>query len=158
MTASLTALSEMRAIALRLAPSAGIHPTAIAGISLVRGDCPSAPTPLVYGPRLCIGIQGEKQLALGDEILSYGAGTSFVVSVDLPVTGSVTRATAAKPYLAFMLELDPTEVARVHLDMAVGNDWSHSRQLSTIVPTATSSPTLCRVTPLPTAVTRPMIS
>lgn len=67
-------------------------PTALAGITLIRGDVPSAPTPVLYTPRLYIGIEGDKELAVGDTPVRYGDGEELVASLAIPVTGRIATA------------------------------------------------------------------
>ncbi|MBC7682006.1 MAG: AraC family transcriptional regulator [Ferruginibacter sp.] len=92
-------------------------PTAIPRVGLVRSDTPTLPVGVLYQPMLCIVAQGAKRTLLGDTIVGYGAGQYLVVSVDLPITGSVTQASADAPYLALSLELDPAVLADMLLTL-----------------------------------------
>jgi AraC-like DNA-binding protein len=105
------ALEELRSLVLAACGGPGVHATALPGVTLIHADSPSLPIPLLYTPRLCIGIEGTKELALGDRMFTYGAGEELVASIDLPVTGRV----ATVPYLAFAMELDLVEIAGLHL-------------------------------------------
>jgi len=67
----------------------------------------------VQRPALCIVAQGEKSLMLGREVYEYKPPRMLVYSVDLPVAAQITRASQAKPYLCFMLELDPRRIAEL---------------------------------------------
>jgi AraC-like DNA-binding protein len=104
-------LAELRALVLAACDGPGIHPTALPGVTLIHADAPSLPIPLLYTPRLCIGIAGAKELALGNRVFAYGAGEELVASIDLPVTGRITTV----PYLAVAMELDLVEIAGLHL-------------------------------------------
>ncbi|GFM74060.1 transcriptional regulator [Pseudomonas cichorii] len=92
----------------RHAPTDGIHPTPIAGVSLVRSDSPTVPMPVVYEPTLCLIAQGRKQVMVGTTSYIYDAAKYLVASVDIPVTGSVIEASEAEPYLCLVLDLDMT--------------------------------------------------
>ena len=46
-------------------------------------------------------------MLLEERLYRYGAAQYLVVSVDLPLNGFVVEATTDKPYLGFMLSLDP---------------------------------------------------
>jgi AraC-like DNA-binding protein len=48
---------------------------------------------------------------LGREVLEYDASRLLVFTVDLPVSGKVTRASRRDPFLGFRLDLDPARVA-----------------------------------------------
>src|ERR1700723_3781430 len=64
----------------------------------------------VQCPTLAIVAQGTKQLMLGYEIFPYGPGHYLVVSLDLPVSGRVTAASKAKPFLGMSLDLDVKQI------------------------------------------------
>ncbi|MEP1080336.1 AraC family transcriptional regulator [Leptolyngbya sp. PL-A3] len=85
----------------------GTHSTAIAPLEFIRE---SAPTVLraVYEPTLCIIVQGQKETLLGQETYRYGAAQYLVVTVDLPLNGTIVEATPNQPYLCFKLNLDAT--------------------------------------------------
>ena len=73
---------------------------------------------LVYAtacPSLCIIAQGAKSVLLGQEVYEYDGSRMLVFSVDLPVAGQVTLASAAEPYLGFRLDLDPCKIAELVL-------------------------------------------
>ncbi len=84
----------------------GIEETAIPRLSLVRWSGESIPVPMLQRPSLCIIAQGAKQVMVGEAILSYGPDSYLVASLDLPITGMVTRASVAEPYLCFCLYFD----------------------------------------------------
>jgi len=84
----------------------GQHATAIPGVSLVRSSAPTMPMPVVYEPTLCLVAQGRKRAMLGATRYVYDAAQYLVASVDLPVVGTVIEASAARPYLCLVLDLD----------------------------------------------------
>jgi len=65
----------------------------------------------VAKPSLWIIAQGAKSVMLGQTVYEYDASRMLIFSVDLPVTGHVTRASHSEPYLSFKLDLDPHKVA-----------------------------------------------
>jgi len=64
----------------------------------------------VQCPILAIVAQGSKQIMLGDEAFTYDPGHYLVVSLDLPVSGRVTAASKAKPFLGMSLDLDVKQI------------------------------------------------
>jgi len=76
----------------------------------------------VYEPVFALVVQGEKQLVLGDKVFACGEGTFIVVSVDLPITFQISRATPEQPYMA-LATLKPAAVAKLLLE-AAGADSS----------------------------------
>ena len=119
-------LDEMTALMTRFTSGDGIHPTAVARLSLARWGRPGERMPAVYPPCLCVIAQGSKVLMLGDERYVYDRSRFIVASVALPLTGQVIEATPDKPYLCFMLELEPKAVASLLLDADADADATGS--------------------------------
>lgn len=69
----------------------------------------------VARPVLCIIAQGAKSVMIGQDVYEYDASRMLIFSVDLPVTGQVTRASRSEPYLSLRLDLDPHRVAELAL-------------------------------------------
>jgi AraC-like DNA-binding protein len=86
------------------------------GLMFARASVIRAPTPQVYQPVFALVVQGEKQLLLGDKLFTCAKGSFVVVSVDLPVTFQISRATAKEPYLALALTLKPAAIAALLLE------------------------------------------
>lgn len=91
----------------------GIHETPIAGLRFSRLSGPNAPMCGVQEPALAMIVQGCKQTMLGDDVYEYDASRYLVASVDLPIIGRVTQASAEKPYLCFVLSLPPADIAEL---------------------------------------------
>ena len=66
-----------------------IEPCAIPRVKLVRSSIITDPIPVVYEPALCLVVQGRKRVVLGERDYIYDASQYLVVSVDLPLMGSV---------------------------------------------------------------------
>ena len=93
-------------------PADGSFELSLRGVHAIRASRPS--TDLVHGLQgssVCIVAQGAKTVLLGGEAYTYDAPRMLVFSVDLPVAAQVLRASPAKPYLCFRLDLDPQRVA-----------------------------------------------
>ncbi|MET0364837.1 MAG: AraC family transcriptional regulator [Sphingobium sp.] len=90
----------------RYTPNDGVLDTAIPRLSLVRWSQGAIPVHMLQRPALCIIAQGAKQVMLGDTVVAYGPASYLVASLDLPITGVVTQASEAAPYLCFCLYLD----------------------------------------------------
>ena len=86
-------------------------PTQIPGLHLSRFSSPTQPRRGVQRPILAVVAQGSKQLMLGDEAFTYDPGHYLVISIDLPVSGRVTAASKAKPFLAMSLDLDVKQIS-----------------------------------------------
>jgi len=81
-------------------------PLAVDGLTIFRQDHCTTFEALLYQPVACLILQGSKETVIGDRKVIYGAGDSLVVSHDVPVVSRVTEASAEKPYLGLILDLD----------------------------------------------------
>lgn len=114
MTGSIEALAEIRdRIARQVEPGPGLSlvETPLQGVRLAFSATATEPTRDVAAPALAIVAQGAKRTELRDRTYRYRAGQFLVAGVELPVTGQITEADAAEPFLAFVLELEPAEIA-----------------------------------------------
>lgn len=98
------------------APSEGRNELHAPGVSAVRYSQTSARLMhAVAGSVLCVVAQGAKSVMLGREVYEYDASRMLILSVDLPVSGQVTRASRSEPFLCLRLELDPHRIAELVL-------------------------------------------
>lgn len=91
--------------------------TALPRFDILRVTAPTKLFPEVYRPLVSLILQGEKRLLIGNQLLNYTAGHSFIASVDLPALGEVIEASTAAPYLAVRLTFDPAIVAELVRDV-----------------------------------------
>ena len=87
--------------------SVGLHD----GITLFSAASTENPLAMFYEQMACIVLQGEMEVTIGSTVLSYAPGTCFVGSIDLPVPGRITKASAANPYLAISIALSRDALA-----------------------------------------------
>jgi AraC-like DNA-binding protein len=105
-----------RAIA-DFAHSDGDHVTAIPALSLHRRSSPTDPLHCIFNLGLGLVAQGDKQVMLGEEVISYGPGQSMLTSIDLPVISHVMRASVQEPLLGLMLKLDSQRIVQMAAEM-----------------------------------------
>ncbi|HEY4095428.1 MAG TPA: AraC family transcriptional regulator [Baekduia sp.] len=111
-------LARLRASITRHAGE-GLTGTALPGVSVLSAPATTEPLGDVLEPTLAVVAQGTKATALNGNTYTYGAGQFLIASVDLPVVGQVVRASAAEPFLAFVLELRADRIAALLLETAV---------------------------------------
>jgi AraC-type transcriptional regulator N-terminus len=99
------------------AHSDGDYTTAIPALSLHRRQSPTEPLHCIFNLGLGLVAQGDKQVMLGDEVISYGPGQSMLTSIDLPVISHVTRASIQEPLLGLMLKLDNQRIVQTAAEM-----------------------------------------
>jgi AraC-like DNA-binding protein len=78
-----------------------------------------APTPAgrgILAPSVCVLVQGEKEMLVGQRVMRYGPGCYVQAGMAMPVSGQVTRASEAAPYYGIRVDIDPKEVAAFVLE------------------------------------------
>ena len=106
-------LGELAALVARYSDGDGVHATAVKGLRCFRMSALSTKMPTVYNPSFCIVVQGSKQVFLEGEIYQYAPSQFLVVSVDLPVLGQITQASAEHPYLCVQIDIDPHQLSEI---------------------------------------------
>ena len=96
--------------------------TAIPGLLLVVATTPSEVKHSLERPVVCLVRQGSKRVAYGTRELEFAAGDSLVVTADVPTTSRITRASAAEPYYAVAVLLDPALIADLGAEMGTPSE------------------------------------
>lgn len=91
----------------------GITATAISGVEIFKASSITTPLPVVYQPSLCVLVQGQKRVFMGQDVFVYEAGQFLTVTVDLPLQSQITAATASSPYLLLKLSIDAAVIAEL---------------------------------------------
>jgi AraC-like DNA-binding protein len=92
-------------------------PTALPWLWLVRRPAPTPAGRGILSPSVCLLVQGEKEMLVGQQVLRYGPGCYVQAGVAMPVSGQVTRASEDAPYYGIRVDLDPREVAALVLEI-----------------------------------------
>ncbi len=95
--------------------NAAKSPTPISGLTLFRSDRRSQPVRSLYTPRICVVLQGRKQIDVEKSKITIEPGQFLVIGLDLPVSASVVTATPAEPHLALTIDLEPAIIAELAL-------------------------------------------
>lgn len=111
--------------------------TSIAGLYVHRQTRPNAFESTVYHPVICLNLQGSKEVAIGDKLVTSASGESLFVSHDLPVAARVIEASAERPYLAMIVAVDITLLRSLHDD--VGEAALNERQAQALTAGATDT-------------------
>jgi AraC-like DNA-binding protein len=114
-------LELLRALAARHAEGRS-KATAIPGVAIHRGCTPTEGASSVFEPKLCLVLQGAKQIMIGDQLLRYDPANYFIASVEVPATGRIIEASQAHPYLGLSLTLDWQHLAALISEMPGGRD------------------------------------
>ncbi|MFF2908040.1 AraC family transcriptional regulator N-terminal domain-containing protein [Paenibacillus sp. NPDC057934] len=99
-------LQQLAHLIRRHTPSSGTHQTAVPSLSLMHATHLSEPIESIYKPSICVVAQGAKTATLADEIYRYDPSTYLVISVELPVTSRILKASPESPHLSLRLGFD----------------------------------------------------
>ncbi|VUD67376.1 HTH-type transcriptional activator RhaS [Thalassocella blandensis] len=95
----------------------GLNTSAIPALSFYRFTYTDMSMPSIYTPSLCIIVQGRKDVWLGKRVYTYGAMEFLIASVNLPIVGTVTEASVAKPYFVIQIDIDIKQLSELLLCM-----------------------------------------
>lgn len=87
------------------------------GLHLYRHSRPLERVYSVVEPSLCIVAQGSKEFLLGEHRYRYDPFHYLLVTVDLPYVGQVLDASPEHPFLCLRLDLTPTLVGEVLVEI-----------------------------------------
>ena len=87
------------------------------GLHLTRHSVPLEQIYSVVEPSLCVVAQGSKEFLLGGSRYLYDPFHYLLVTVDLPYAGQVLEASKEQPFLGLRLELPPTLVGEVLVEI-----------------------------------------
>ncbi len=113
-SALLTAVSRYAAAH---ADADGVARTPIAGLSIVRELTPSPLQFAINRPLVALVLQGSKRVTTGSSSFEFGAGESLLITADVPTVSQITRASPAAPYFSLVIELDPSVIAALVLEI-----------------------------------------
>ncbi|WPB58569.1 AraC family transcriptional regulator [Xylophilus sp. GOD-11R] len=99
------------------ADAAGIAPTPIDGLSIVRSHRPSGLIHDIYRPLVCLVLQGAKEVTVGTRTHRLQSGDSLLITADVPTVSRITDATEAAPYVSIVMDLDLSVVSELALQM-----------------------------------------
>ncbi|GGX37363.1 AraC family transcriptional regulator [Pigmentiphaga litoralis] len=126
-----TLLDAVRRYTQSHAGADGVAQTPIDGLMLVRATVPSGLLYDISRPLVCLVLQGSKQVTAATHSVSFSAGDSLLIAVDVPTVSQITQASIAAPYLSLALVLDPAIIADLTGQMeVVRTGTAHGRQIT----------------------------
>ena len=110
------------------APHDGRHASPLPGLSFVRLSSPSARLPVVYKSCIVFVAQGSKRAFLGARVYTYDPQNYLVLSVPLPMVSEIFQASPEKPFFSISLQIDPSAVTDLLLELGETEAPSARRQ------------------------------
>jgi len=100
-----------------LATTDGLFDTDWPGLMVSRISAPVPRQPVPYKPSLCMIVQGQKHIFLGEHTYTYNPLQYLIVPMALPLEMQIDNASVDSPVLGLGLELDLTLVSELLLGM-----------------------------------------
>lgn len=106
---------ELAARIARLTPRDGtVNP--LPQVTLRRGSMPTELGHGVSSPAFCVIAQGSKDILLGESRFRYDPAHYLITAATLPVATRIVEASPERPFLGFVLRLDPAVVGAVMVE------------------------------------------
>ena len=105
-----TLLDRARRFAESHADHDGVARTPIPGLTILRETVPTLLQYAVSRPLVALVQQGRKRVIMGSSAFDFGAGESLLVTADVPTVSQITQASAGKPYVSVVIDLDPAVI------------------------------------------------
>jgi AraC-like DNA-binding protein len=83
------------------------------GVIASRRHHPTALTPTIYTPALCLLAQGSKIFYVNQKSYMYDETHVMLFSINMPIVAQIVRATATEPLLGLRINLQPAMIATV---------------------------------------------
>jgi AraC-like DNA-binding protein len=96
-------------------PTPGENPTAIAGLTLYRGDEIHSVGNCLYRPLISVIMQGAKRIVIGNEEYCCTDNDVMIFGVDLPASVMITQASPERPCISLVLDLDKSLLEQLAL-------------------------------------------
>ena len=101
------------------------HP--LPGLHLYRHSIPLEQVYSLVEPSVCVVAQGSKEFLLGEQRYRYDPFHYLLVTVDLPYVGQVLDASPEHPFLSLRLDLAPTLVGEVLIEVGHSSPRTHAK-------------------------------
>ena len=96
------------------------------GVHLYRHSVPLEPVYNMVEPSLCVVAQGSKEFLLDESRYRYDPFHYLLVTVDLPYIGQVVEASKERPFLSLRLDLAPSLVGEVFVEVSHASQQDHT--------------------------------
>lgn len=114
-------IETLRALATRHA-GAGTVETAISNVAITLARQTTERSIGVLQPRLCLVLQGAKEVTIGERRVRYDPNNYFIASLEVPASGCIIEASARSPYVGLSMALDPEALAALITDTPARTD------------------------------------
>ncbi|WGE34977.1 AraC family transcriptional regulator [Actinobacillus genomosp. 1] len=113
---------------LPLVPKNQIWQTPIDGFVIQHADRPTPVANTILEPRICIVLQGERKICVGDQCTLFSNKYFMFCPVNVPLSVEVVEASPEKPYLMMTMKIDLKMVTSIvpHIPKSVAKNQTKS--------------------------------
>lgn len=101
---------------LNLFPHNQAYTSPIQGLTLYHSDHPFSYEGVIQEPSICIVLNGEREIQLGDQCYQFDNQHYSFCPVDIPVCGKIKNASATQPFLFMTMKIDIPTVQKILLE------------------------------------------
>ncbi|MGX3021195.1 AraC family transcriptional regulator N-terminal domain-containing protein [Ursidibacter sp. B-7004-1] len=98
---------------LPLVPKNQLWQTPIDGLVIQHADSPTPVANIILEPRICIVLQGERKICIGDQCTQFSNQHFMFCPINVPLSVEVVEASLEKPYLMITMKIDLKMVASI---------------------------------------------
>ncbi|MFE7129117.1 AraC family transcriptional regulator N-terminal domain-containing protein [Streptomyces sp. NPDC057617] len=111
-------MSHLEELGRRITRLAAGHPGPrwVEDVQVVASERRTETISAITEPMLGLVVQGAKRTALGDHVFEHHPGQVVVVTVALPLSGRIFRASREEPFIGLGLRLAPSTIAQLLVD------------------------------------------
>ncbi|SUT93690.1 AraC family transcriptional regulator [Actinobacillus lignieresii] len=113
---------------LPLVPKNQVWQTPIDGFVIQHADRPTPVANTILEPRICIVLQGERKICVGDQCTLFSNKYFMFCPVNVPLSVEVVEASPEKPYLMMTMKIDLKMVASIvpHIPKSIAKNQTKS--------------------------------
>lgn len=94
-------------------PKNQVWQTPIEGLVIQHADRPMPVSNTILEPRICIVLQGEREICVGDQCTLFTNQHFMFCPINVPLSAEVIQASQEKPYLMMTMKIDLKMVASI---------------------------------------------
>ncbi len=100
---------------IRTIPHNQTYRSPIDGLIIHHSDRPFSYENVIQEPSICIVLRGEREVRLGEQRFLFDPRHFMFCPVDIPLCGTIARATPAEPFVVLSMKIDLATVRRILL-------------------------------------------
>lgn len=104
---------------LQLIPHNQTYHSPIKGLVIHHSDQPFSYENVIQEPSICIVINGEREVRLGEQYFLFDPRHFMFCPVDIPMCGKITKASPEEPFVVLSMKIDLQAVNKILLEQTL---------------------------------------